>query len=91
MADGEELLGAPGTPTDKRCAFAGCGRVIAVGQHYIRAHVLFDTAGMEAVTLLRLPDGPMWTDIFDHPICAALALAMAGLDDPLFTDVFDRG
>lgn len=67
-----------------------CNRPIGVGQHYVRAAVLFDTAGMEAARLLDLPDGMMWSDIFDTPVCAGLALAVAGMRDPIFTDVFER-
>jgi hypothetical protein len=90
MAEDEGVLYRPGTPTEHRCAYTVCSRPIGVGQHYVRAAVLFDTAGMEIVRLLRLPDVAMWTAIFDTPRCAALALLCAALDDPLFTDVFDR-
>lgn len=68
----------------------GCGRLIVAGQHYLRVFVMFDTAGMELVRLIQLPDGPSWTGIFDTPLCAGLALVLAAERDPFFTDVFRR-
>lgn len=76
-----------GTPTDKDCA--GCGLAIHVGQHYIRVAVMFDTAGLEAISLLRLPDGIPWTAIAHDPLCGGIALLRAAKDE-IFTDVFNR-
>ena len=80
----QERMQSPGRPCD------GCNRQIVPGQHYLRLAVIFDTAGMEVSTMLRLPDGVMWSRIFDDPACAGLALILAGERDPLFTDVFRR-
>lgn len=72
----------------RRCAY--CKTPIIPGQHYVRLAVLLDTAGREIISLLDLPDSPMWSKIFDEPACAGIALVLAGTREEFFTDVFGR-
>ena len=78
-----------GVTSDETRPCDGCGRPIHAGQHYLRLAVLFDTAGMENVRLLSVPE-VLWSGIFDDPACAADALRAAAETDELFTDVFRR-
>lgn len=78
-----------GLTSDETRPCNGCTRPIRAGQHYLRLAVLFDTAGMENVRLLNVPE-VLWSGIFDDPVCAADALRAAAETDELFTDVFRR-